>query len=95
MASESVPNEVYLDEGKRTVVGRMFPKEVVRDICVSLQSRKIPCMVSKRHSILKFDKDNKRWTIEDTKVSHKLSILVLFFVHSTKVCNNNSILGLY
>jgi len=71
MASDSIPNEVYLDESKRIIVGRAFPKKVVCDdsICVSLQSHKIPGIISKRHSMLIFGRDNKRWTIEDTKVS--------------------------
>lgn len=68
----NVPNEVVLDESYRTVVGRCCENTAKGDAYVLLHSSKLPYMISREHSALKFDWEKKKWTVEDMKASREL-----------------------
>ena len=68
-SSWNVPDEVHLEENHRTVVGRSIQKTTVGDVYVLLNSSKTPCMLSQKHSVLTYDREEKHWTIEDLKAS--------------------------
>ena len=64
----NAPLQIPLSPGHKTVVGRVPAASCEEEYCVILHSEKLPHMLSRQHAAIFFDKDQKKWIIEDLKV---------------------------
>lgn len=71
MSKWSTPFMVPLDSAYRTVIGRFSPASSTSKVrYIFLNSEKLPYMLSVKHASLAYDKNQKKWLIEDLKVHY-------------------------
>ena len=62
-------NIISLDPAKKIIVGREPAASEERDcVTFTLQSQKLPLMLSEQHASLAFAEEQKKWMIMDLKV---------------------------
>ena len=72
----NVPNVIHLEPNSEVYLGRCPGiKDKAGKKTVILHSPKLPSMLSRRHTLVKYNTEEKQWTVTDLKVLHFLSIL--------------------